>query len=228
MVKYNMKKLNVLIIEDESIISIHLKKSVMALGYNVVAIARDSNEVLKIIENSKVDIALVDINLAGDIDGIQIATILSTTYNIPLIFITAFKDKETLKRASNIDFAGYIIKPFREDELEVTLNLTVLKYNLAQETNIIKITNKYTYNFEEQQLYIYGKTIKLTQKESTLLSLLVNAKGSVVVYEDIDSIVWNYSIVSDDSRRQLFRRLKSKLQDFPFELVKGIGYRIKL
>ena len=223
-----MKKINILIIEDESIISLHLKKSVISLGYNVTGIARDANEVLKIIENSKVDIALVDINLAGDIDGIQLATILSTTYNIPIIFITAFKDKETLKRASNIDFAGYIIKPFREDELEVTLNLTVLKYNLTQEINIIKITNKYTYNFEEQQLYIYGNTIKLTQKESTLLTLLINAKGSVVAYEDIDSIVWNYSIVSDDSRRQLFRRLRSKLQDFPFELIKGIGYKITL
>ena len=97
MIEYNMKKLNVLIIEDESIISIHLKKSVTALGYNVVATARDSNEVLKIIDTAKIDIALVDIKINGDIDGIQIATILSTTYNIPIIFITAFKDKDTLK-----------------------------------------------------------------------------------------------------------------------------------
>lgn len=223
-----MKKLNVLIIEDESIISLHLKKSVIAFGFNVVAIKQDSTSVLKLIENTKVDIALVDINIKGDIDGIQLATILSKTYNIPIIFITAFKDKETLKRASNIDFSGYIIKPFREEELEVILNLTVIKYNLLVELSILKITNKYTYCFEAQQLYLHDKAIKLTQKEAILLNILVHAKGNIITYEDIDSIVWTDTVVSDDSRRQLFHRLKNKLPDFPFELTKGIGYKISL
>jgi len=228
MVQFIMKKLNILIIEDESIISLHLKKSVTSLGYNVLAIARDSNEVLNILEKTKVDIALVDIKIKGDIDGIQIATILSTTYNIPIIFITAFKDKETLTRASSIDFSGYIIKPFREDELEVTLNLTILKYDLLQNSNILKITNQYSFSFEENSLLHYEKPVKLTPNESKLISLLIHAKGTIVNYADIDAIVWHNKIVSDDSRRQLFHRLKNKLPEFPLGLEKGIGYKINL
>ena len=228
MIQYKMKKLNILIIEDESIISMHLKKSVELLGYNVIAIARNSNEILNILETSVVNIALVDININGEMDGIQIATILSRTYNIPIIFITAFKDKKTLQRASTIDFAGYIIKPFREDELEVILNLAVIKYNLTQDPNTLKITNQYSYDFATQELYSYDKHIKFTQKESKLLTLIINARGHVVPYQDIDLIVWQNSIVSDDSRRQLFCRLKNKLPSFPLELVKGVGYKIKL
>lgn len=223
-----MKKLNILIIEDESIISIHIKKSIISLGYNVVGIARDANSVLKIIEKSKVDIALVDININGEIDGIEVATILSKSYNIPIIFITAFKDKDTLKRVASIDFVGYIVKPFREDELEVLLNLAIFKYDLLFDTNILKITNQYSYNFKEQKLYKYDNLAQLTQKELKLISLLANAKGNIVRYQDIDSIVWYNKIVSDDSRRQLFHRLKNKLEDFPFEIEKGIGYKITL
>lgn len=221
-----MKKLNILIIENESIISMHLKKSVEIMGYNVIAIARNSNEILNILETSIVSIALIDININGEMDGIQLATILTKTYNIPVIFITAFKDKKTLKRASNIDFAGYIIKPFREDELEVILNLTVIKYNLNENSKVLKITNQYTYNFETQQLLSYNKSIKLTIKESKLLTLIVNARGNTVPYKDIDLIVWQEGVVSDDSRRQLFHRLKTKLPDFPLSLIKGTGYKI--
>jgi len=110
----------------------------------------------------------------------------------------------------------------------VTLNLAVLKYDLVQNSNTLKITNQYTYDFEKHQLLSYDNVIKLTHKESKLLTLLVSARGNIVPYEDIDTIVWTESIVTDDSRRQLFHRLKNKLQNFPFELIKGTGYKINI
>lgn len=223
-----MKKLKVLIVEDESIISLHIKNSVKSFGHEVVAIVEDSHSALRLVENEKVDIALVDISIQGDVDGIQTASVLNKVYNIPIIFLTAFTDMGTLKRASNIDFIGYIVKPFRDDELETMINLAILQYDLNKEQQKLNIDEKYSYCFDTSKLYHENKTISLTNNENRLLQLLLHAKGSTVTYDTIDSTIWCDKVMTDATRRQLFYRLKVKLLEFPLVVDKGIGYRVDI
>ncbi|RLA83127.1 MAG: hypothetical protein DRG78_05310 [Epsilonproteobacteria bacterium] len=223
-----MKKLNILIIEDETIISMHIKNSIVRMGHNIVDIVKNSTDALKLAENQPIDIALVDININGSIDGIQTANILNKLYNMPIVFITAYKDMGTLERASVVEFVGYIIKPFRDDELEAIVNLAIIKYELNKDEKILKIDDNYSYNLNENKIYKNDIDISLTQKENKLLQLIINAKGSIITYSTIDDIIWYDSSVSDVSRRQVFYRLKHKLPDFPFIVEKNVGYCIKL
>lgn len=223
-----MQKLNILILEDESIIALYIKNSINILGHNVVDIVKDASSALTSIQNNKIDIALVDININGDLDGIQAANIINKTHNIPIIFLTAYKDMQTLKRALKIEFVGYIVKPFRDDELETMINIAIVKYDLYKEDQKFKIDDKYSYCFTSNKLYNDNIHIPLTDKENKLLQLLLNAKGSTITYSTMDNIIWHDKIVIDVTRRQLFFRLKNKLQNFPFIVEKNIGYRINI
>lgn len=223
-----MRKLKVLIIEDESIISLHLENSLNLLGYEVSGVAKNSSHSLQVVEQEVVDIALVDINIDGDIDGIQTAHILNKTYNIPIIFISANKDKETLTKVSKVDFVGFIVKPFREDELETMLNIAIIKYDLEKSKSKLIVDNCYSYCFEKDEIYQYEQKVKLTSKEQKLLKLLLNAKGSVVQYDVVDTNIWQDKAIVEATRRQLFHRLKTKLPNFPFDIEVGIGYKVNL
>ena len=220
--------MKILIIEDESIIAIHIKNSIEKLGHEAIDIVSSSDDALKLASKQEIDIVLCDINIDGCIDGIDTAKILHSTYNIPIIFLTAYKDIDTLKRASEIEFVGYIVKPFKNDELEAMINLAIIKYDLDSDKRIKNLFDKYSYNFNSDELFFNNTKIVLTSNETKLLKLLLNAKGKIVTYEIIDSSIWYDRITNDTSRRQLFHRLKTKLIDFPFTVVKGVGYMINI
>lgn len=219
-----MKKLRVLVIEDESIISIHIKNTLQILGHEAVAVAKSSDIALDLVEKIGIDIALVDINIEGSRDGIDTAKILRDGYNLPIIFLTAYKDVETIKRASQIDFVGYILKPFRNDELEAMLNMAIAKYELDEK--LYKIDDNYSFCYEKDCLKLDREVIDLTENETKLIRLLCTAKGAIVSYDNIDNAIWYSEPVSDTTRRQLFHRIKTKLKDFPLEVVRGVGYKI--
>jgi len=219
-------KLNVLIIEDESIVSLHIKKIVLMAKHYVINVVKNANDALEVAKTSNIDLIISDININGNIDGIECCKILQKKYDIPIIFITAYRDIDTLNKASDIDFIGYLVKPFREDELETMLNLTVIKYTKVS-TKIHKISQDYTFNYKENKLFYKNTPIDLTKKESKFLRTLLNAKGNVVSHDIIDDYVWESEPVYDSTRRALVHRFKQKLPNFPLELIKGKGYKIK-
>lgn len=219
-------KLKILIIEDESIVSLHIKQTILSLGYEVSPIAQSAKEAFDIAKNNTIDIIISDIKIKGDIDGVECCSILQSIYNLPVIFITAFKDLDTLKKASKIDFIGYLIKPFRVDELEALINLAILKYDIYSSQKRVTIDDKYSFCPNTNELFLNDTLITLTHKENIFLQLLVNTKNSIVTHNTIDINIWNDNSVDDNTRRQLVFRFKQKVPNFPFELVKGFGYRL--
>jgi CheY-like chemotaxis protein len=115
-----MKK-KVLIVEDAIIIAEDLAASVEELGYEMVGIADNAPEAFEIIESRKPDVALLDINLGTEIDGLDIAKKLNEEYHLPFIFITAFSSKQTQEKIENLNPKGYLVKPFENEELEAAL-----------------------------------------------------------------------------------------------------------
>jgi len=116
-----MSQLSVLIVEDEAILAAHLASKVKLLGYRVAGPVSTGEEALALAQAERPDIALLDIRLAGHMDGIQTATRLKQWRDIPVIFLTAHSDQETLKRASAVGPFGYILKPFEERDLATQL-----------------------------------------------------------------------------------------------------------
>lgn len=221
-----MKSINILIIEDETLIGMQIENRLEQMGHRVLYNVKSSDEVFAIDSLNNIDLIISDINIEGDLDGITTSRIIHERYKIPVIFITAYKDIETLKKASLVDYAGYVMKPFREDELEALINLTILKYNLPKSVQKVQINENYSYCNMEDSLFYKEEQVTLTKKEKKFLQLLINANGELIDYTTIEQNIWYDEIVTSDTRRKLINRLQKKIPDFPLELKKGVGYKI--
>ena len=96
-----MAKANIIIVEDEFIISDDLSATLEECGYSIAGVAENVDEFLELLSNQKVDLVLLDINLNQPVDGVQIAHIINTKYSIPFIFVTAFTDAATIERVKH-------------------------------------------------------------------------------------------------------------------------------
>jgi PAS domain S-box-containing protein len=114
-------KRKVLIVEDEPMVALDLHEQVEELGCEVVGIAESAEHAMAIAEIYRPDLALMDINILGSMDGIQTARLLSCTYQIPSVFLTSCSDEATMKRAMQDLIYGYLTKPFKTHQLKAAL-----------------------------------------------------------------------------------------------------------
>ena len=124
-----MSIVRILIIEDELIIAENMKKMLHDLGYEVTGIACDKNEAVQLLNKEIPDIALVDIKLRHGDDGIELANSIKEEYNIPVIFITSFSDKDTIERAKFVKPGGYIVKPFEKKDLYTSIEIALFNFS---------------------------------------------------------------------------------------------------
>jgi AmiR/NasT family two-component response regulator len=111
----------ILIAEDENIVARDIAESLDRLGYRVAGVVTSGREVVEAAARIKPDLVLMDVNLRGDLDGIGAASVLRDRDGPPVVFLTAFSDNDTLKRAVESEPHGYLVKPFREAELGCVL-----------------------------------------------------------------------------------------------------------
>lgn len=123
-----MEKINkVLIVEDEMIIAANISMQLSNLGYVVTGIIPRGEEVLEQIRHNLPDIILMDINLKGDLDGIEIATSIQKLFKIPIIFLTANADEAHFNRAKKTNPYGFISKPFKKLDLQRAIELAIIR-----------------------------------------------------------------------------------------------------
>lgn len=106
-----------LIVEDEAIIAADLHEIVEGLGYEVVRTVRSAAEAEEVLEKEEIDLALLDIVLAGDRDGIDLAHTIRTRHNLPFVFISSHADEGTVRRARGARPNGYLVKPFTRESV---------------------------------------------------------------------------------------------------------------
>lgn len=122
-----MSKINVLVVEDESIVSKDIQHSLKKLGYTVVGAAATGEKAIELVRAEKPDIVLMDIMLKGDMSGIDTAEVIKNEVNIPVVYLTAYADEATLAKAKVTEPYGYIIKPFKEIDLHTTIEMAIYK-----------------------------------------------------------------------------------------------------
>ncbi|MBB6479010.1 ATP-binding protein [Spirochaeta isovalerica] len=115
----------ILIVEDEGIVALDIQSRLESHGYGVIDIVSTGSRAIEIAKEEVPDLILMDINLKGSIDGIETASLIRRAVDCPIIFLTAFADEKTMKKARISDASGYILKPFREGELLVTIELAI-------------------------------------------------------------------------------------------------------
>lgn len=116
---------NVLIVEDEPNYSDTLEMFIDELGYRVTGVAVDAAAASRSFKTERPDLVLMDINLKGDVSGIDLARNFQSTNPTPIIFITSFEDKETFSQAKKTCPSDYLVKPFDPDRLERSMELAI-------------------------------------------------------------------------------------------------------
>ncbi|MBN1301748.1 MAG: PAS domain S-box protein [Melioribacteraceae bacterium] len=122
------KNKKIFVVEDENIVALEIHDRLLDLGYQVCGTASSGEVALVKINEALPDLVLMDIMLKGELDGIQTARILKETNDVPVVFLTAYTDENTLQRVKLTEPFGYIIKPFQEKELLISIEMAMHKY----------------------------------------------------------------------------------------------------
>jgi len=114
-------KPKILVVEDESIIAMDLRVTLSRMGYEVTSVVNNALAAIQKAEQDKPDLILMDILLGGSLDGIEAAKIISYNHSTPIIYVTALKDEQTMKRAYLPEPYLFLKKPYTEKELKLAI-----------------------------------------------------------------------------------------------------------
>jgi PAS domain S-box-containing protein len=181
-----------LIVEDEPIVALDLQQELEELGCDVTGLAESADAALMSIEEIRPDLALMDIRIDGSLDGIQTARLIRHAYQVPVVFLTSYSDKETLLRAARELPYGYLTKPFRSRELQATLSMALHKAAVDSEfRKSTQIISKAIEGVHEAIVFISADGVieymNQTAEEMTGMSL-IRARGQLLneVFEITD------------------------------------------
>jgi CheY-like chemotaxis protein len=116
-----MPKVQILVVEDENIVALDLRIRLEGLGYTVVAVAVSGEEAVEKTSELEPDLILMDIRLRGEMDGIEATQIIQARSDVPIIYLTALADEDTLRRAEATGAQGLIRKPFEDEDLRTAI-----------------------------------------------------------------------------------------------------------
>jgi DNA-binding response OmpR family regulator len=178
----------VLIIEDEEMVAVSIEMCVLSLGYIVTDTVNSAKDAIISMQENQADIIISDIKIKGLVNGTQVCDELHLKYKTPIIFLSAYDNDDFLINAQKSDPIGYLIKPFREDELEALLKLASLK--VVQKNRSFIKKDDFVFDIENNKLYKNDIEIKLTSNENDLLSFVIDASPNIVGYKYIIEQIW--------------------------------------
>lgn len=210
-----MVRARILVVEDESIVALSIQNRLEALGYAVAANLPSGEAAVKKAGETRPDLVLMDIRLRGKIDGIQAADQIRNLFQIPVVYLTAYTDEETINRAKFTEPYGYILKPFEPRDLCTTIEIALYKHQMELERG---------------------------QREQSL-STALNSVGDAVITTDKEELVtfmnpvaealtgWNCAEVVGDPLNEVFRTINTQTREViehPLALVLHEGVTINL
>lgn len=225
-----MNKPKILIVEDEAIIALEIKKSLSQLDLTINGLVTSYDGAIESIHKNKPDLILLDINLKNSKDGIDIANAIRYESDISIIYLTAFSDENTIQRASRTNPIAYLVKPFKREDLTSTILLAIYKLNNDKKVKpeLKEIGFGYCYDIEHNNLFFKGYPIRLSSKEKVLLEILIEAQGNIVPFNVLEDYIWRGNPVSESALRTLLYRLRAKMEYKLIETIPSFGCRIKV
>lgn len=205
-----MPKANILIVEDSFIVSYHLKATLENEEYEVAAVCDSGEQAIEVVQQKKPDLVLMDIMLNGKMDGVEAASLIRKNFNLPVIYITALTDKETIGRAKITEPFGYLTKPFEDREIFTVIEMALYKHRI--ESRLRESEQKYfsTVNSVNDCLIAIDRDCKITYMNPSALNYLQLALQDVQGKE-IQSVV----NLRDESTGEVYIN--------PVQCVLGIG-----
>ena len=228
---------HIMIVEDEAIPQRYLKDILEQHDVTCVDCLDNAKDAFMQIRKQKYDMILMDINIKGSTDGIQLAREILRSHTIPIVFITAHNDSETFEEVLELSPYGFIAKPFSSRDVEVAIQLAYKRYTSKQEdekkssgdkdTKKVMISKHYTYVRKTSSLYRDDILLTLNTKQNKLLDILSLNINNVVEYDVLVLAIWGESKVADSALRTLVYTLRKTFPDLPIVSHSKAGYALK-
>jgi len=217
----------VLLLEDDELFSLSLIDYLEEFANVNITHVNTSTKMLEMIYENRFDLYLLDINLP-DINGIDLLReIRQATDETPVIFLTSYKDKETLTQGFSTGADDFLTKPFDMDELILRINSLMKR---VKKQNFIVLEN-IEFNFDTKEVKKDGELVKFSLKALELFELFYQNNNSIVTKDMIINRLWNASeTYSDGSIRVYVNSIKKLFSDselFHISNIKNIGYKIE-
>ena len=218
-----LKNLTVLLVEDDSD-SKKIMHDVLSDNFEKGFTAQNGDEGLKKFKKYNPNMVITDVFMPIS-DGLDMTRyIKEISKDTPVIVLSAHSEKETLLKAIDVGVDKYLIKPIMADDLLKTIeNVAKSKIETA---NIIQVANGYSFNKIKRVLIRDGVEISLTKKELAFISLLIKRLGTLVLHDEIKSVVWVGESVTEAAIRTFVMRVRDKVGNNFIKNVPGLGYKI--
>ena len=218
-----LKNLTVLLVEDDSD-SKKIMHDMLSDNFEKVFTAQNGDEGLKKFKKYNPNMVITDVFMPIS-DGLDMTRyIKEISKDTPIIVLSAHSEKETLLKAIDVGVDKYLIKPIMADDLLKTIeNVAKSKIETA---NIIQVANGYSFNKIKRVLIRDGVEISLTKKELAFISLLIKRLGTLVLHDEIKSVVWVGESVTEAAIRTFVKRVRDKVGNNFIKNVPGLGYKI--
>ncbi|WP_428024151.1 response regulator transcription factor [Arcobacter sp.] len=218
-----LKNKNVLFVEDD-LIMLEQINELLEMIFQSVYSAKNGQEAFELFEEENIDLIISDIKMPV-MDGLTlIEKIRKVNYDIPIILLTNYSEKDYLLHAANLSIDGYIFKPIEYENLVQTVIKAMKRSGKNQ--NKIFLSNKIFFNIATQELYFNDEVVSLGVKELELIKLLIDNSSKTVTKEEISKVLWPFESVSESSIKNLILRIRKKINSDIILSVRGIGYRL--
>jgi len=214
--------MKVILLEDEHLLNANIKEFFELKGLFVESYCDGA----KLLEDSnlKADIAVLDIEVPGASGYEVISWIKRLNSEIPIIFMTAYTDIQSIEKAYSLGCSDYLKKPF--DLIE--LYLRVKKLLKIETTNRILLDESIFFNMEQEQLYVGEEIQKLTKIQRAILKVLIKNKNTIVTYDILMSEVWNDNFIKTNTIASHVKEIRKYLPTEMIDSIRAEGYRLHL
>jgi hypothetical protein len=196
-----------MIVDDEAVISMQLEDRLQSMEYDVVGTASSAEESVSMARVLRPDLILMDIVMQGKLDGIDAAKKIKADMDIPIIFLTAYTDDRYIKRAMSVEPFGYIVKPFRENEIRANIEIALYKRELER---------------KQKQAEEKIRRLFFVIEHNPYMIMIMDIKGNIEFVNNKFSQITNYApgeiigknillLQSDEESSEVFKEMKGKV-----------------
>ncbi|HNV48309.1 MAG TPA: PAS domain S-box protein, partial [Spirochaetota bacterium] len=214
-----MIKKKILIVEDESINVMVLKGMLTGMGHEVVGVAETGREAIAMARGTVPDLVLMDIFLKDDVDGVEAAREINSFSSVPIIYVTAYSDRDTIERVKTTRSSACILKPYELQQLQTTIDIALHRYTVEKQLRESEM--RYRSLFESSRDAVYIRTLegRIIDCNEAMLSLFGYTTDEIM---DLD-VATAYVDVAVKDRLQIAITAQEAVRDFPVKLKKKDG-----
>jgi DNA-binding response OmpR family regulator len=217
-----LKKLNILYVDDDEVLC-SSTKNILSPLFNNVFIAENGEEAIEIFDNQKIHIVMMDVKM-HNLSGIDVAKYMrDKDKNIPIFLVSSYTDVNELIEAIKLDLVDYIKKPFTFEKLLSTLFECLDKMKLKGNLKHILGENIF-YDELSKKVFINNKDILLTKSEVKIIETLIKKRGQMVTYLEFINILDRE--LSESALKNIVYRLRSKLEGNAIKNLYNVGYML--